>query len=89
MTKDEALAKGRKIGASLGGLAVKNKKPPNTCPKCGVSMKGRKWHSFLGHLGLHSTAERHFDGDAVAALRHALSFQDPFPENGAWQQWRQ
>jgi hypothetical protein len=78
---------GRAIGASLGGLAVKDRMPPAKCPRCGESMAGRSWHSYLGHLGLHSTADRHYGGDAVAALRDALSKQDPVPENGAWQQW--
>lgn len=89
MTRQEALALGRPLGASAGGKAVKDKLPPATCPRCGKSMAGRTWHSYLGHLGLHSTADRYFGGDAVAALRHALAHQDPFPENGAWQQWKQ
>ena len=87
MTREQALALGRKIGAPLGGLAVKDKIPPEKCPKCGDCMEGRSWHSYLGHLGLHATADRHFGGDAVAALRYALAQQDPVPENGAWQQW--
>lgn len=78
---------GRQIGASLGGQAVKDRTPPDVCPQCGASMAGRSWHSYLGHLGLHATADRHYGGDAVAALRDALSKQDPVPENGAWQQW--
>lgn len=80
--------KGRKIGASLGGQAVKDRKPPDTCPKCGQDVSKRTWHSYIGHLGLHSTADKYYSGDAVAALRDALSKQDPFPENGAWSQFR-
>ena len=79
--------RGREIGASLGGKAVKGKTPPATCPTCGQPMAGRSWHSYIGHRGLHRTADRHFAGDAVAALRHALRHQDPNPENGAWRQW--
>lgn len=36
-----------------GGLVVSRKQPPATCPYCGRLMTGRKWHSYLGHLGLH------------------------------------
>ena len=88
MTRDEALALGRKKGAPLGGEAVKNKIPPDICFRCGQSMAGRKWHSYLGHLGLHGLADKYFDGDIKAAqkrLRHnGLARQDPVPWNGAW-----
>lgn len=51
-------------------------------------MKGRSWHSYLGHLGLHGLAERYFDGDIQAAQtrlrQNGLARQDPFPANGAW-----
>ncbi len=88
MTREEALAKGRKKGAPLGGRAVKYKIPPDRCLRCGQSMAGRTWHSYLGHLGLHGLADNHFGGDIKAAqkrLRHnALARQDPAPWNGAW-----
>jgi hypothetical protein len=63
MTRAEAF----KMGRRLGGLAVKSKTPPATCPQCGKSMAGRSWHSFLGHLGLHGLADAHFGGDLEAA----------------------
>jgi hypothetical protein len=63
MTRAEAFKKGRR----LGGLAVRDKTPPDICPQCGRSMAGRSWHSFLGHLGLHGLADAHFDGDLRAA----------------------
>ena len=88
MTREEALAKGRQIGASLGGQAVKDKTPPDSCLRCGQSMAGRNWHSYLGHLGLHGLADNHFDGDLKAAQKHlrnnGLARQDPAPWNGAW-----
>jgi hypothetical protein len=88
MTREEALALGRKKGASLGGQAVKHKTPPETCPRCSQRMAGRKWHSYLGHLGLHGLADRYFDSDIQAALRrlrsNGLASQDPAPWNGAW-----
>lgn len=83
-----ALARGRRLGAPLGGRAVANKTPPDECPRCGKSMEGRAWHSYLGHLGLHGFADNHFDGDVEAAQRHlrrnGLARQDPAPSNGAW-----
>ena len=91
MTRDEALALGRKKGAPLGGQAVKNKTPPDICFRCGRSMAGRSWHSYLGHLGLHGLADKYFDGDIKAAqkrLRHnGLALQDPAPWNGAWPEY--
>ena len=86
-----ALEKGRPIGAPLGGLAVKDKIPPSYCPRCRRSMAGRSWHSYLGHLGLHGLADRHFGGDIEAAQRrlreNGLARQDPYPENGAWPEY--
>ena len=83
-----ALARGR----PLGGHAVKDKIPPTTCPRCGQSMEGRSWHSYLGHLGLHGLADRRFGGDIEAAQQrlreNGLARQDPYPENGAWPEYR-
>ena len=88
MTREEALALGRQKGASLGGQAVKQKIPPETCSRCGQGMAGRKWHSYLGHLGLHGLADKYFSGDIQAAQQHlrrnGLAVQDPAPWNGAW-----
>lgn len=82
----------QKKNASLGGKAVKKKAPPEKCPKCGESMTGRIWHSYLGHLGLHGLADRHFDGDLKKAqerLRNnSLAIQDPAPWNNAWPRYR-
>ena len=91
MTREEALALGRKIGAPRGGQAVKTRTPPETCLRCGRSMAGRKWHSYLGHLGLHGLADKYFDGDLKAAQRrlraNGLARQDPAPWNGAWPEY--
>ena len=88
MTREEALARGRKIGAPLGGKAVVGKRPPPCCPRCGKDMTGRSWHSYLGHLGLHGLADNHFDGDLGAAQQrlreNGLARQDPAPWNGAF-----
>ena len=88
MTRDEALALGRKIGAPQGGRAVKDRTPPEICFRCGQPMAGRKWHSYLGHLGLHGLADKYFDGDLKAAQQrlrsNGLARQDPAPWNGAW-----
>ena len=88
MTRDEALA----LGRSAGGKAVKDKTPPATCHRCGQSMAGRVWHSYLGHLGLHGLADNHFDGDIVKAQKrlqqNSLAVQDPAPWNGAWPRYR-
>ena len=87
-----AFARGRAIGAPLGGAAVKKKAAPATCPKCGQSMGGRPWHAYLGHLGLHGLADRHFGGDLAAAQRrlreNGLARQDPAPWNQAWPAYR-
>jgi len=92
MTKADALAKGRRIGAALGGRAVGKKDAPEVCPRCGAPMKGRSWHSFLGHLGLHGLADAHFDGDMSAAQKrlreNGLARQDAAPWNGAYPRYR-
>ena len=51
-------------GRSPGGLAVRSKTPSATCPRCGWSMVGRSWHSYLVHLDLHGLADAHFGGDS-------------------------
>jgi len=77
---------------SLGGRAVISKAAPTTCPRCGMSMQGRVYHSFLGHLGLHGLADKYFKGDMSAAQKrlqqNGLARQDPFPGNGAWKPYR-
>lgn len=92
MTRAEALARGRQIGAPLGGKAVASKSAPHSCPRCGKEMGGRSWHSYLGHLALHGLADRYFGGDVVAAQRrlreNGLARQDPVPENQAFHRYR-
>jgi len=87
MTRAEALALGRKIGAARGGRAVARKAVPARCPRCGLELGGRSWHSYLGHLGLHGLADRWFWGDLEAAQKrlreNGLARQDAVPENGA------
>lgn len=82
----------QKKNASLGGKAVKKKATPDKCPRCGETMAGRKWHSYLGHLGLHGLADHHFSGDMQKAqerLRsNSLAKQDPAPWNNAWPKYR-
>ena len=77
MTRDQALALGRAIGAPLGGRAVGSKTPPAVCPHpgCGRSMAGRTWHSYLGHLGLHGLADNWFCGDLDAAALTSQGIQ--------------
>ncbi len=91
-TREQAFARGRALGAPLGGRAVASKRPPASCPRCGLSMDGRSWFSYLGHLGLHGLADRHFAGDLEAAqtrLReNGLARQDPVPGNGAFPEYR-
>jgi len=77
---------------SLGGKAVIEKDHPANCPRCGKSMQGRSYHSFLGHLGLHGLADKYFGGDLKAAQKrlreNGRARQDPFPENGAWKPYQ-
>lgn len=77
---------------SKGGRAVASRKPPETCPKCGRTMAGRSWHSYLGHLGLHGLARNYFADDITAAQEHlrnnGLATQDPAPWNRAWPTYR-
>ena len=92
MTRAEALARGRTIGAPAGGKAVAAKTPPDVCPRCGKSMMGRSWMSYLGHLGLHKLADRYFNSDIEAAQQrlreNGQARQDPVPENGAFRRYR-
>lgn len=78
--------------ASLGGQSLKAKPAPASCERCGKSFSGKMWHSFLGHLGLHGLADRHFRGDIKAAQRrlqrNGLAKQDPAPWNGAWPKYK-
>ncbi len=91
MSKDSSVTPQIKA-ASLGGKAVRTKTPPAKCPKCNEKMTGRKWHSYLGHLGLHGLADRYFDGDMKMAqerLReNSLARQDAAPWNDAWPDYK-
>ena len=77
---------------SLGGKAIKSLSVPAACPRCGASMQGRVYHSFLGHLGLHGLADKYFNGDIHAAQKrlreNGVARQDPFPGNGAWKPYQ-
>jgi hypothetical protein len=76
----------------LGGLAVAEKTPPETCPRCGKVFSGKTWHSYLGHLGLHGLADNYFGGDIKAAQKrlqlNALARLDPAPWNNAWPRYQ-
>lgn len=75
-----------------GGLAVAKKECPTApCPRCGkVFPFLSSWMSWIGHMGLHSTADRYFDGDMSAAARqlayNALAAEERGKSwsNGAW-----
>lgn len=82
---------------SKGGRAVASRQPPDYCPRCkeqGVlrPMGNRRWHSYLGHLGLHGLADNHFGGDLEAAQtrlrRNGQARQDPAPWNGAMPRYK-
>ena len=77
---------------SLGGKAVISKVPPKECPRCGASMQGRSWHSYLGHLGIHGLANKYFNGDFKAAQKrlreNGTARSDPFPGNGAFKPYQ-
>ena len=76
----------------LGGKAVAKKTPPPSCPRCGQCMRGRVWHSYLGHLGLHGLADNHFESDLQAAQKrlreNGIARGDPMPWNGAFKPYR-
>lgn len=76
------------LGAKAGGLAVRNRTPPNRCPRCRASFKGRSWHSWLGHKGLHTYADKYHSGDMSQAAKrlamNSVAKYDPAPWNGAF-----
>lgn len=76
----------------LGGKATKSLPVPERCPRCGASMEGRCYHSYLGHLGIHGLADKYFGGDFQAAQtrlrQNGTARSDPFPGNGAWKPYR-
>ena len=51
-----------------------------------VERHGAEHMSAIGKAGFEATVERVFGGDREAAIKVGLRSQDPFPENGAWQQ---
>lgn len=77
---------------SIGGKAIISKQPPQCCPHCGKSMRGKSYHSYLGHLGLHGLANKYFGGDLQAAQRrlreNGIARQDPARFNGAFKPYR-
>lgn len=68
---------------ALGGIATKELSPPARCPRCGASMRGRSWHSYLGHKGMHGLADRAFAGNVSAAARQMAKNALARAENGA------
>lgn len=82
----------RKRDRRKGGRAVISKTPPDKCPRCGKSMNGRTYHSYLGHLGLHGLANKYFDGDIDATQKrlreNGRARSDSFVANGAWRPYR-
>lgn len=98
MTREEALARGRPIGAPLGGKAITTKLAPvDACQRCGRSMlsgDGRRkgYMSYIAHLGLHGLADNHFGGDIEVAQRrlreNGMAKADPVPENGMYPRYR-
>lgn len=77
---------GRAKGASLGGLAVKKLIPPKRCPCCDRDMTGYTWHQYIGHRGLIAAAKKK-GLTPQEFLRNGFTKQDPFPDNGYYQQW--
>jgi len=73
---------------SLGGKALVSKVPPNRCPRCLASFRGRSWYSWLAHKGLHGLADRYFSGNLSQAAEHlarnGLARQDTAPWNRAF-----
>lgn len=76
----------------MGGRAVIERTPPETCPRCGNSMKGRVYHSYLGHLGIHGLADKYFNGDVEETQKrlreNGRARQEPFRANGARQSYK-
>lgn len=79
-------ARGRQMGASKGGEAVKGLTPPDKCPNCGASMTGRSWHSYLGHLAIEKTSAKYGFTPHEFNLVLIGLYGDPHPENGAFSQ---
>ena len=83
----------QKDRARLGGLAVRDKQPPDVCPHCNEPTASRCWMSYLGHLSMHYLAKRYFGGDMDAAIvrvqRNGLARTDPFPANRAFPSYRE
>lgn len=76
----------------MGGRAVITRTPPDECPRCGESMVGRVYHSYLGHLGLHGLADKYFDGDIEKAQKrlreNGRARSDSAKWNGAWKSYQ-
>jgi hypothetical protein len=78
----------------LGGKAVAQKyAPPWPCPRCGkVYPFLTPWMAWIGHLGLHSLADKYFGGDIQAAQKrlreNGQAKTDAAPWNGAFPKYR-
>jgi len=78
----------KKLDPSIGGKAVAQKfAPPTPCPRCGkVYPFQTSWMAWLGHMGLHGLADKHFGGDIQAAQKRLRqNGQAKQGEGASWQ----
>lgn len=75
-----------------GGQTTARLAPPALCPRCGPRTF-KNWLAYIGHLGLHTFADRYAGGDLHLAAHKlnlvGLAVQDPFPRNGAFREAQQ
>lgn len=74
------------LGRSLGGKAIMVQPAPDDCKHC--QRKGYvTMAQHLGHRGLSRAARNAGFQDVEAFCRHVVALNDPYPENGYFQQW--